>query len=358
MRDWVEYCNFAGDSTLARRRAANGSPHAVRRQATGASATRPGAAAATSARRTTPPSTAASRPTCATSPARRRSLSPAAPTATSPTGRAGSSPSCRPRPALELPRPRDRAPHYYCGTAGRGDRVRREPVVRAARQGGGRRAADPRPACRSWTSSTLITRSAWSIDEWGTWHFPTPGRNPAHLWQQSTLRDGLVAAITLDTFNRHADKLVMAQHRPARQRAAGARADRGRADAPDADLSTSSTSTSRTRAASPSARSHRVPAVISFVVASERRRMPGSLGSASIAQWSVDAERREPARHAPGRSDDRSRGASLREGELSVLTHDDLTAHNTFDEPGCSRRRPAGSTRSAVGPVTSSRRRR
>src|SRR5258706_97586 len=39
---------------------------------------------------------------------------------------------------------------------------------------------------------------------------PTPGRNPHHLWQQNTLRDALVAAITLDTFNRQADKLVMA----------------------------------------------------------------------------------------------------------------------------------------------------
>src|SRR5437764_707829 len=27
MRDWVEYCNYPGDSTLGRRRAANGSPH-------------------------------------------------------------------------------------------------------------------------------------------------------------------------------------------------------------------------------------------------------------------------------------------------------------------------------------------
>src|SRR5258706_10722754 len=39
---------------------------------------------------------------------------------------------------------------------------------------------------------------------------PTPGRNPHHLWQQNTLRDALVAAITLDTFNRNADRLVMA----------------------------------------------------------------------------------------------------------------------------------------------------
>lgn len=48
------------------------------------------------------------------------------------------------------------------------------------------------------------------IDEWGCWHPPTPGRNPAFLWQQNTLRDGLVAALSLDIFNRHADKVVMA----------------------------------------------------------------------------------------------------------------------------------------------------
>jgi alpha-N-arabinofuranosidase len=48
------------------------------------------------------------------------------------------------------------------------------------------------------------------VDEWGTWHQPTPGRNPRFLWQQNTLRDALVAALTLDIFNRHADKVVMA----------------------------------------------------------------------------------------------------------------------------------------------------
>lgn len=48
------------------------------------------------------------------------------------------------------------------------------------------------------------------IDEWGTWHRPVPGRNPRFLWQQNTLRDALVAALTLDIFNRHADKVVMA----------------------------------------------------------------------------------------------------------------------------------------------------
>jgi alpha-N-arabinofuranosidase len=48
------------------------------------------------------------------------------------------------------------------------------------------------------------------LDEWGTWHPPTLGKWVNHLWQQNTLRDALVAALTLDLFNRHADKLVMA----------------------------------------------------------------------------------------------------------------------------------------------------
>ena len=48
------------------------------------------------------------------------------------------------------------------------------------------------------------------VDEWGTWHPVEKGTNPAFLYQQNTIRDALVAANTLDIFNRHADKVVMA----------------------------------------------------------------------------------------------------------------------------------------------------
>jgi len=47
------------------------------------------------------------------------------------------------------------------------------------------------------------------VDEWGTWHPPAPGQEPQFLWQQNTLRDALVAALSLDIFNRHADKVIM-----------------------------------------------------------------------------------------------------------------------------------------------------
>jgi alpha-N-arabinofuranosidase len=48
------------------------------------------------------------------------------------------------------------------------------------------------------------------VDEWGTWHPVEDGTNPAFLYQQNTIRDAIVAANTLDIFNRHADKVVMA----------------------------------------------------------------------------------------------------------------------------------------------------
>jgi alpha-N-arabinofuranosidase len=49
------------------------------------------------------------------------------------------------------------------------------------------------------------------VDEWGTWYRAGTAVDPAHLFgQQSTMRDALVAALTLDTFHRHADKVAMA----------------------------------------------------------------------------------------------------------------------------------------------------
>ena len=49
------------------------------------------------------------------------------------------------------------------------------------------------------------------VDEWGAWHKPGTEAHPSHtLGQSSTLRDALLAGLTLDTFHRHADKVGMA----------------------------------------------------------------------------------------------------------------------------------------------------
>jgi alpha-L-arabinofuranosidase len=47
------------------------------------------------------------------------------------------------------------------------------------------------------------------IDEWGTWYNVEPGTNPGFLYQQSTMRDALVAGINLNIFNQHNDRVHM-----------------------------------------------------------------------------------------------------------------------------------------------------
>ncbi len=53
-------------------------------------------------------------------------------------------------------------------------------------------------------------RVALIVGEWGTWHEGEPGSNPGFLYQQNTLRDALAASVSLDQFNRHADRVRMA----------------------------------------------------------------------------------------------------------------------------------------------------
>ena len=48
------------------------------------------------------------------------------------------------------------------------------------------------------------------VDEWGTWWDVEPGTNPGFLYQQNTLRDALVAALTLNIFNNHCERVRMA----------------------------------------------------------------------------------------------------------------------------------------------------
>ena len=53
-------------------------------------------------------------------------------------------------------------------------------------------------------------RVALVVDEWGAWHDVEPGTNPGFLYQQNTLRDALVAALSLHIFQQHAARVRMA----------------------------------------------------------------------------------------------------------------------------------------------------
>jgi alpha-N-arabinofuranosidase len=48
------------------------------------------------------------------------------------------------------------------------------------------------------------------VDEWGTWYDREPGRDMGVLYQQNTLRDAVVAAINLNIFNTHSDRVQIA----------------------------------------------------------------------------------------------------------------------------------------------------
>jgi alpha-L-arabinofuranosidase len=45
------------------------------------------------------------------------------------------------------------------------------------------------------------------VDEWGGWYAPLPGSNPGFLVQQNSLRDAVLAALNLNIFARHADRV-------------------------------------------------------------------------------------------------------------------------------------------------------
>jgi alpha-N-arabinofuranosidase len=101
------------------------------------------------------------------------------------------------------------AAHYYCGTAGTATEYTEnqwyELLDKALRMEG--LVVQQRAAMDAYDPARRI---GLIVDEWGTWHPVEKGTHPSFLYQQSTMRDALVAATTLDIFNRHADKVVMA----------------------------------------------------------------------------------------------------------------------------------------------------
>jgi alpha-N-arabinofuranosidase len=48
------------------------------------------------------------------------------------------------------------------------------------------------------------------VDEWGGWYDVEPNTNPGFLFQQNTMRDAMLAGVTLNIFNNHADRVRMA----------------------------------------------------------------------------------------------------------------------------------------------------
>ena len=104
------------------------------------------------------------------------------------------------------------AMHYYCGTAGKGDAI--DFTVADWNELLGKALHMEKLIEEHWTAMGELDPKRHVkliVDEWGAWHRAGTEVSPSHLFgQTSTLRDALVAALTLDIFNRHADKIAMA----------------------------------------------------------------------------------------------------------------------------------------------------
>jgi alpha-N-arabinofuranosidase len=53
-------------------------------------------------------------------------------------------------------------------------------------------------------------KTALVVDEWGGWYEVEKGTNPGFLFQQNTMRDAMLAGVTLNIFNNHCDRVRMA----------------------------------------------------------------------------------------------------------------------------------------------------
>ena len=53
-------------------------------------------------------------------------------------------------------------------------------------------------------------RTALVVDEWGGWYNVEPGTNPGFLYQQNTMRDAMIAGVTLNIFHKHAERVRIA----------------------------------------------------------------------------------------------------------------------------------------------------
>jgi alpha-L-arabinofuranosidase len=223
--------------------------------------------------------------------------------------------------------------HYYCGTAGKGQAIdftledwyellgkadRMEALIKA-----------------HWDAMGEVDqrhRVKLVVDEWGAWHRAGTEIHPAFLFGQiPTLRDALISGLTLDTFNRHADKVVMANvaqlinnlhclflaHE-------------------DQFTVTPNYHVFRMYAAHAGATSVRTvfsAPRVSYKLASGTGSLWGLAGSASLRDKRLVITAVNPhateARHA----EIRLQGAKIRSGRATVLTSADLHVHNSFRAP-------------------------
>ena len=186
------------------------------------------------------------------------------------------------------------------------------------------------------------------VDEWGAWHKAGTEAHPSHfLGQASTLRDALLAGLTLDTFHRHADKVAMAnvaQLVNCLQSLFLAHEDR---------FVTTPTfhvfemyaphvggQSLRTLVAAPGLSYERTNGKASFW---------GLAGSASLKGKTVTLTVVNPHVSEAREAEVAVRGAAITAARAVTLSSDDIHAHNSFEQPHALEPKPGPTTAPSAG---------
>jgi alpha-N-arabinofuranosidase len=222
--------------------------------------------------------------------------------------------------------------HYYCGTAGKSpiDFTDEEFYILLARANRMEQLIERHWAAMGVTDPDHNVKFA--IDEWGAWHRGGTEPHPSYLFaQQSTMRDALVAALTLDTFQRHADKVAMANVAQlvncihslflAYE---------------DKFTLTPSYHVFAMYEAHKGGELVRTDIVAPVMDVREGRmlmKLPHVAGSASLKGKTLTLTAAHTRHNAPTETAVRLQGAKIKSVKATVLTHADIRAHNTFDRP-------------------------
>ncbi|MGO9239192.1 MAG: alpha-N-arabinofuranosidase [Bryobacteraceae bacterium] len=219
--------------------------------------------------------------------------------------------------------------HYYCGTAGKSpiDFTTAEWYELLAKANRMETLIE-----RHWGALAIHDPGRHvklAIDEWGAWHNGGTEPAPAYIFaQQSSLRDALIAGLTLDTFQRHPEKVGMACVAQMINCLHGLFL-----AYEDKFTVTPNYHVFAMYAAHQGGA--KVPAVIDTEarLSSNQPALPELSGSASLKNKVLTLTLVHARHDAPAERTIRLRGASAKSVNATVLSHADLRAHNTFDAP-------------------------
>ncbi|HEY8460063.1 MAG TPA: alpha-L-arabinofuranosidase C-terminal domain-containing protein [Blastocatellia bacterium] len=171
-----------------------------------------------------------------------------------------------------------------------------------------------------------------AVDEWGAWYKPGSEVHSSHLLgQQATIRDAVLAGLTLDIFHRHADKVAMAniaQLVNCLQSLFLAHEDKFILTPTyhvfDMYAAHQGGQSLRTNVSSPP---------LKYASNGKPATMRGLNGSASLHDRQVVLTVTNPDPKASMETEIAILGANIKEVRVTTLTSKDIHAHNSFENP-------------------------